>query len=80
VAPRETTPPLKIHKLTWVEMEKCLLKGFCYNYDEKYSSGHKCKEHNYLCPFMRTFMMLNLNERLKRKSSPPPRKFLFLSN
>ena len=22
------------------------LKGLCYNYDDKYFSGHKCKEQN----------------------------------
>jgi hypothetical protein len=25
-------------------MDECQLKGLCYNYDEKYFSGHKCKE------------------------------------
>jgi hypothetical protein len=41
-----TTPsaPLKIQKLTRAEMAKCQLKGLCYNCDEKYFSGHKCKE------------------------------------
>jgi len=41
-----TTPfaPLKIQKLTWAEMAKCQFKGLCHNYDEKYFSGHKCKE------------------------------------
>ena len=27
-------------------MVECQLKGLCYNYDEKYFSGHKCKEQN----------------------------------
>jgi hypothetical protein len=42
-----TTPstPLKIQKLTRVEMAECQLKGLCYNCDDKYFSGHKCKEH-----------------------------------
>jgi hypothetical protein len=41
-----TTPsaPLKIQKLTRVEMDECQLKGLCYNCDEKYFPGHKCKE------------------------------------
>jgi hypothetical protein len=37
--------PLKIQKLTWVEMVECQHKGIFYNCDEKYFSGHKCKEH-----------------------------------
>jgi hypothetical protein len=43
-----TTPfaPLKIQKLTRDEMAKCQLKGLCYNCDEKYFPGHKCKEQN----------------------------------
>jgi hypothetical protein len=41
-----TTPfaPLKIQKLTRDEMDEFQLKGLCYNYDDKYFSGHKCKE------------------------------------
>jgi hypothetical protein len=27
-------------------MAKCQLKGLCYNCDEKYFSGNKCKEKN----------------------------------
>jgi hypothetical protein len=27
-------------------MIECQLKGLCYNYDEKYFPGHKCKEQN----------------------------------
>jgi hypothetical protein len=43
-----TTPfaPLKIQKLTRDEMDECQLKGICYNCDEKYFPGHKCKEQN----------------------------------
>jgi hypothetical protein len=43
-----TTPyaPLKIQKLSWAEMVECQLKDLCYNYDEKYFLGHKCKEKN----------------------------------
>jgi hypothetical protein len=48
--PKPTTPspqatPLKVQKLTWVEMVECQLKGLCYNCDDKYFPGHKCKEH-----------------------------------
>jgi hypothetical protein len=43
-----TTPyaPLKIQKLTRAEMDERQLKGLCYNCDDKYFSGHKCKEQN----------------------------------
>jgi hypothetical protein len=43
-----TTPfaPLKIQKLNKAEMPECQLKGLCYNYDDKYFQGHKCKEQN----------------------------------
>jgi hypothetical protein len=27
-------------------MVECQLKGLCYDYDEKYFMGHKCKEQN----------------------------------
>jgi hypothetical protein len=48
--PHPSTPPphptpLKIQKLTWEEMVEHQLKGLCYNCDEKYFLGHKCKEH-----------------------------------
>jgi hypothetical protein len=44
-----TTPsaPLKIQKLTRVQMTECQLKDLCYNCDGKYFSGHKCKEPNF---------------------------------
>jgi hypothetical protein len=43
-----TTPsaPLKIQKLTRDEMVERQLKGLCYNCDDKYFLGHKCKEQN----------------------------------
>jgi hypothetical protein len=43
-----TTPstPLKIQKLTRDEMVECQLKGLCYNCDDKYFLGYKCKEQN----------------------------------
>jgi hypothetical protein len=46
--PTNFSPPathLKIHKLTRVEMVEHQFKGLCYNCDEKYFPGHKCKEH-----------------------------------
>jgi hypothetical protein len=60
VAPQQPTPPLKVHKLTWDEMVECQLKGLCYNCDEKYSPGHKCKEHKLFMAIFRTFMMMKL--------------------
>jgi hypothetical protein len=41
-----TTPsaPLKIQKMIRDEMVEFQLKGLCYNYDDKYFLGHKCKE------------------------------------
>jgi hypothetical protein len=43
-----TTPfaPLKIQKLTRDEMVERQIKGLCYNCDDKYFPGHKCKEQN----------------------------------
>jgi hypothetical protein len=34
-----------IHKLTREEINEHQLKGLCYDCDEKYFPGHKCKEH-----------------------------------
>jgi hypothetical protein len=44
VNPTTPSAPLKIQKLTRAEMVECQLKGLCYNCDEKYFPGHKCKE------------------------------------
>jgi hypothetical protein len=44
VNPTTPSAPLKIQKLTRAEMAKCQLKGLCYNCDDKYFLGHKCKE------------------------------------
>jgi hypothetical protein len=46
VNPTPPSTPLKIQKLTRAEMVECQLKGLCYNCDEKYFPGHKCKEQN----------------------------------
>jgi hypothetical protein len=46
VTPTTPSAPLKIQKLTRVEMAERQLKGLCYNCDDKYFSGHKCKEQN----------------------------------
>ena len=42
--PNPPVTPLKVDKLTRVEMVEHQLKGLCYNCDEKYFLGHKCKE------------------------------------
>jgi hypothetical protein len=44
VNPTTPSTPLKIQKLTRDEMAEHQLKGLCYNYDEKYFPGHKCKD------------------------------------
>jgi hypothetical protein len=44
VNPTTPSTPLKIQKLTRDEMAKRQLKGLCYNRDDKYFLGHKCKE------------------------------------
>jgi hypothetical protein len=46
VTPTPPSTPLKIQKLTREEMVECQLKGLCYNCDDKYFPGHKCKEQN----------------------------------
>jgi hypothetical protein len=46
VNPSPPSTPIKIQKLTRDEMDECKLKGLCYNYDDKYFTGHKCKEQN----------------------------------
>jgi hypothetical protein len=46
VNPTTPSAPLTIQKLTRAEMDECQLKDLCYNCDEKYFSGHKCKEQN----------------------------------
>jgi hypothetical protein len=39
--------PLKIQKLTRPKMAERQLKGLCYNCDDKYFPGHKCKEQKF---------------------------------
>jgi hypothetical protein len=46
ITPTTPSTPLKIQKLTRAEMAEHQLKGLCYNCDEKYFLGHKCKEQN----------------------------------
>jgi hypothetical protein len=44
VTPPTPSAPLKIQKLTRAEMVERQLKVLCYNCDDKYFLGHKCKE------------------------------------
>jgi hypothetical protein len=46
VNPTTPSTPLRIQKLTRDEMDEWKLKGLCYNCDDKYFPGHKCKEQN----------------------------------
>jgi hypothetical protein len=46
ISPTTPSAPLKIQKLTRDEMVEHQLKGLCYNCDDKYFTGHKCKEQN----------------------------------
>jgi hypothetical protein len=48
VTPTPPSTPLKIQKLTRAEMAERQLKGLCYNCNDKYFLGHKCKEQNLL--------------------------------
>jgi hypothetical protein len=41
------TQPLKIQKVSPAEMAERRKQGLCYYCDEKYSPGHKCKEHKF---------------------------------
>jgi hypothetical protein len=43
VNPTTPSAPLKIQKLTRDEIVESQIKGLCYNCDDKYFSGHKCK-------------------------------------
>jgi hypothetical protein len=42
--PAPPSPPLKVQKLTRMEMDEFQLKGICYNCDEKYFPRNKCME------------------------------------
>jgi hypothetical protein len=55
VNPTTPSAPLKIQKLTRAEMVERQLKGLCYNCDDKYFPGHKCKEQNIFMAISRIF-------------------------
>jgi hypothetical protein len=60
VNPTPPSTPLKIQKLTRAEMVERQLKGLCYNYDDKYFSGHKCKEQNLFMAISKRMLKLPL--------------------
>jgi hypothetical protein len=43
VTPNPPYTPLKIQKLIREEMVEHQIKGLCYNFDDKYFPGNKCK-------------------------------------
>ena len=43
INPITPSSPLKIQKLTRAKMAERQLKGLCYNCDDIYFPGHKCK-------------------------------------
>jgi hypothetical protein len=64
ITPTPPSTPLKIQKLTQEEMVECQLKGLCYNCDEKYFPGHKCKEH-------KIFMAISKDVSEEEVEAPP---------
>jgi hypothetical protein len=63
VNPTTPSTPLKIQKLTRDEMVECQLKGLCYNCDDKYFPGHKCKEQN---------LFMNISEDIQEEDDDTP--------
>jgi hypothetical protein len=58
--PKPTLPtppsnPLKLQKLNWDKMVELQLKGICYNFDDKYFPGNKCKGHNIFMAMIKDF-------------------------
>jgi hypothetical protein len=64
--------PLKIQKLTRTEMVEHQLKGFCYNCDEKYFLGHKCKEQNLFMSISEDISEENIETPLVSESPETP--------
>jgi hypothetical protein len=71
VNPTTPSTPLKIQKLTRDEMAKCQLKGLCYNSDEKYFWGHKCKEQNIFMAILEDISEEDVETPLVSKSPKP---------
>ena len=43
--PAKSTPPSTIKRLSWEEMQRRRAQGLCFNCNEKFTAGHKCREH-----------------------------------
>jgi hypothetical protein len=52
-------------------MAKCQLKGLCYNCDEKYFLGHKCKEQNIFMAISKDFLEEDVEDPLMSVSPEP---------
>jgi hypothetical protein len=73
--PLNPTPPsiaLKIQKLTRAEMDERQLKGLCYNCDDKYFTGHKCKEQNLFMAILEDVEAPLVSESLEPTDISPP--------
>jgi hypothetical protein len=71
VNPTPPSTPVKIQKLTRAKMVERQLKGLCYNCDEKYFSGHKCKEQNIFMAISEDFSEENAEAPLVSVSPEP---------
>jgi hypothetical protein len=71
VNPNTPSTPLNIQKLTRDEMAKCQLKGICYNCDEKYFLGHKCKEQNIFMAISKDILEEDVETPLVSESPEP---------
>jgi hypothetical protein len=69
-----TTPfaPLKIQKLTRVEMAERQLKGLCYNCDDKSFPSHKCKEQKLFMAISEDISEEDIETPLESKSPETP--------
>jgi hypothetical protein len=68
--PHKPTPSLKVHKLTWSKMVEHQLKGLCYNYHEKYSPWHQCKEHKLFMAISKEIYNVEVNGRTEEEVTP----------
>ncbi|KAH9734992.1 hypothetical protein KPL71_017589 [Citrus sinensis] len=40
----QTPPATPIKQLSWEEMQQCRAQGLCFNYNERFTAGHKCSK------------------------------------
>jgi len=69
--PTPSSTPLKIQKLTRAKMVERQLKGLCYNCDEKYFPGHKCKEQKIFMSILEDFLEEDVEAPLVSMSPEP---------